>query len=85
MASSSLLFKFGVDDALDAVAGHLGGGLWGILVAPIFDTEKGILHNFNLLAFQSFVRKFQGSMAIVACRAALCGPLLLGLINLGSL
>ncbi len=85
MAGSSILFRFGVDDPLDAVAVHLGGGLWGILAAPVFHTEKGILHNWNPLAFQHFVWNFIGALAINVWTAALCGPMFCGLKLFGVL
>ena len=33
---SRLLVTLGVDDPVDAVAIHAGGGLWGVIAAPIF-------------------------------------------------
>ena len=33
---SRLILYMGVDDPVDAVAIHAGGGIWGVLAAPIF-------------------------------------------------
>ena len=33
---SRLILYMGVDDPVDAVAIHAGGGIWGVIAAPIF-------------------------------------------------
>ena len=38
-----LLFQFKLDDPLDAVAVHGGAGMVGVLCAPIFAYQTGIL------------------------------------------
>ena len=52
MGWSQALFRAGVDDALDAVAVHLGGGLWGIIAAPLFLTHKGLVFNRDMMALK---------------------------------
>lgn len=38
-----LVLKLKIDDPLDAIAVHLGGGLWGLIGAPIFAKKDGII------------------------------------------
>ena len=39
---SSLMLRFKLDDPLDAVAVHAGGGILGVICAPFFMNDKGI-------------------------------------------
>ncbi|XP_062518144.1 putative ammonium transporter 1 isoform X2 [Corticium candelabrum] len=39
-----------VDDPLDAVAVHLGGGVWGILCVPFLDAKMGLFYRGNRLS-----------------------------------
>ena len=49
---SRLILSMGVDDPVDAVAIHAGGGIWGVLAAPIFmdggNIVCRILHSCSL-------------------------------------
>ncbi len=53
LVSSSLLKRFRIDDAVDAVPVHLGGGIWGTLAVAIFgDVEllgTGLTHGEQFL------------------------------------
>lgn len=46
LALFDLFAFFVVDDPLDAVAVHLGGGLWGIISMPLF-AQGGIIYGIN--------------------------------------
>jgi Amt family ammonium transporter len=46
LAISWLMNRFEVDDPLDAVAVHFGGGLWGVLAAPFF-SKQGLLYGHS--------------------------------------
>ncbi|KAL9955945.1 hypothetical protein ACROYT_G037351 [Oculina patagonica] len=53
---STVILRVKIDDPLDAVAVHLGGGIWGVLSVPIFNKESGIFyardeHSFRLLGW----------------------------------
>ena len=73
---SELLFLAKIDDPLDAVAVHLGGGLWGVLAAPIFHNDVGIFYSaFSAQSFQFFAWNLIGVIAICAWTAAFMGPL----------
>ncbi|XP_072034506.1 putative ammonium transporter 1 isoform X2 [Amphiura filiformis] len=48
LAWSWLVLKCKVDDPLDAVAVHLGGGLWGVISVPLLSYESGILTKWDL-------------------------------------
>lgn len=49
---------------------HLGGGLWGVLSAPIFNKESGIFVKGNELAFRAFGWNLLGVLVIMAWSAA---------------
>ncbi len=85
MAWSALLFKMGIDDPVDAVGVHLGGGLWGVLTAPIFHKSKGILYNWDQLAFQLFFWNLIGTIVIIAWTLVICGALFFALKFTGLL
>uniref|UniRef100_H2YUH3 Ammonium transporter n=1 Tax=Ciona savignyi TaxID=51511 RepID=H2YUH3_CIOSA len=81
-----------IDDPLDAVAVHLGGGLAGVLLAPIFvmkgltspETQQhvgGIIYGGNYLAFQSFGWNLLGAVAIIGWTVAI-STLLFGSMKL---
>ena len=58
------LFRLGIDDPLEAVAVHLGGGIWGILAAPLLAKEVGVFYNWNARAFQFLLWNFIGAFVI---------------------
>jgi len=71
IAWHSLMIKLKIDDPLDAVAVHLGGGLTGILLTPIFATNGklgvgGIIYGGHDLAFKSFGWNLCGAVVIIA-------------------
>lgn len=53
LISSSLLKRFRIDDAVDAVPVHLGGGIWGTLAVAIFGDvqllDTGLSHGEQFL------------------------------------
>ena len=55
----------GIDDAVDAIAVHLGGGTFGVLSLAFFEQNIGILYNW--------VRDKQGGATPGSC-AVLCSP-----------
>lgn len=69
---SALIFKLKIDDPLDAVAVHLGGGLWGIIAAPLFAKDVGIFHNWDALGFKFLLWNIIGAVVIIAWTAAWC-------------
>lgn len=40
------MYKISVDDPLDAVAVHFGGGFWGTLSGPLF-ARDGIIYSIT--------------------------------------
>lgn len=75
IAWSELLFYARIDDPLDAVAVHLGGGLWGVIAAPIFHNQEGIFQTgFSEKSFQYFCWNLIGVIVICAWTAAIMGP-----------
>lgn len=46
-AYSVLLVRFGIDDPLDVVSVHFGGGSWGLIAVAFFHRSKGLLHTWN--------------------------------------
>ena len=82
---SALMLKLGVDDPVDAIAVHLGGGLWGVLTAPIVHKNVGILYNWSELSFQLFFWNIIGTTVIIAWTMLLCGALFFALKFVGLL
>ena len=48
---SKLVLAMGVDDPVDAVAIHAGGGIWGVIAAPIFMDGGKNKHHFSYRTF----------------------------------
>ena len=76
---SRLLLRLGVDDPVDAVAIHAGGGLLGILAAPIF-METGLINTGSHQALMGLVWNAAGAEAIIAWHTV-CGAAIFGLLK----
>ncbi|XP_072032959.1 putative ammonium transporter 1 [Amphiura filiformis] len=70
--SSWAVIRIKVDDPLDAVAVHLGGGLWGVIAAPFFSYQTGILTNWNNASGVQLGWNLVGAVAIFAWTGVLC-------------
>lgn len=68
---SVLMVKLGIDDPLDAVAVHFGGGSWGLIAVAFFDSKEGILYAGNLKSGYKLGWQCIGLAAIVAWTASL--------------
>ncbi|KAK3103680.1 hypothetical protein FSP39_020979 [Pinctada imbricata] len=69
-AVSYLLKKLRIDDPLDAVAVHLGGGTWGVIAIAFFDKEDGILIAGNAKSGYKLGWQLAGLLAIAGWSAA---------------
>ncbi|KAJ8023497.1 Ammonium transporter 1 member 2 [Holothuria leucospilota] len=69
---SALMEKVQIDDPLDAVAVHLGGGLWGILTVPLLDKDDGVFFKWDGDAFVSWGWNALGACAIMVWTGGLC-------------
>lgn len=47
LAWSDVVPRFGVDDPLDAVAVHAGGGTWGLFAVALLDADRGLLLHWD--------------------------------------
>ncbi|XP_069131932.1 putative ammonium transporter 1 isoform X2 [Argopecten irradians] len=63
---SWLMRKLRIDDPLDAVAVHFGGGLWGVISIAFLDREEGILLNWDQRSGYKLLWQFCGLGAIIA-------------------
>lgn len=65
---NQITFSFPVDDPLDAVAVHMGGGLWGLVAVALFQDE-GIVYggSAEVLAWNMI-----GALAIMGWAGGLC-------------
>ncbi|XP_027047249.1 putative ammonium transporter 1 isoform X2 [Pocillopora verrucosa] len=68
---STLMIRLKIDDPLDAVAVHLGGGFWGVLSVPIFNKDSGIFYDGSGHSFRLFGWNLLGVLVIMAWSAAL--------------
>ncbi|XP_071509116.1 putative ammonium transporter 1 [Diadema antillarum] len=80
IAWSSLMEKVRVDDPLDAVAVHLGGGLWGVLAAPILARDSGVVFSFSADAWEAFGWNLLGGTVIIVW-AAVTSLILFGVMH----
>ncbi|XP_077977459.1 putative ammonium transporter 1 [Glandiceps talaboti] len=62
---SKLVLYIGVDDPLDAVAVHLGGGLWGVCAVTLFAKDTGVVYKFNEQSWKQFGWNAVGGFAIM--------------------
>ncbi|XP_076310675.1 putative ammonium transporter 1 isoform X2 [Tachypleus tridentatus] len=60
-----------IDDPLDAVAVHFGGGLWGLIAAPLFRRHKGIVFESSTDALMGLAWNIAGMVAIIGWSALL--------------
>ncbi|XP_077994370.1 putative ammonium transporter 1 [Glandiceps talaboti] len=81
MSWSWVVLKIGIDDPLDAVAVHMGCGLWGVIATPILSTHTGIIYRItDVLAWKAFGWNIVGAAAIIIW-TALVSSALFGLLR----
>ncbi|XP_063223199.1 putative ammonium transporter 1 [Bacillus rossius redtenbacheri] len=66
-----LVARCRIDDPLDAVAVHLGGGLCGVVAVSVF-SRRGLLHGASSASTMLFVYQLVGALAIVLWSAVSC-------------
>ncbi|KAK3756579.1 hypothetical protein RRG08_045094 [Elysia crispata] len=64
--------KLHVDDPLDAVAVHLGAGIWGVINVALFHYEDGIFYNWDKASGLFLGWQIIGLVSIIAWTAVLC-------------
>nr|AOG19173.1 AMT-like ammonia transporter [Eurythoe complanata] len=73
---SALVVRLKVDDPLDAVAVHGGGGLWGVIAAPLFNTQGGLVFSTTgeqlTASGKALGWNLVGALAIIAWSAVIC-------------
>lgn len=72
-AYSVLLVRFGIDDPLDVVSVHFGGGSWGLIAVAFFHRSKGLLHAWNSQSALILGWQMIGMIAIAVWTAVLSG------------
>ena len=60
------MIKIQVDDPLNAVAVHLGGGVWGIIAVAFFNFERGIFFRWNRQSGLDLAWQIISLLAIIA-------------------
>ncbi|KAG8309934.1 ammonium transmembrane transporter activity protein [Homalodisca vitripennis] len=76
----NLIMKFQVDDPLDAVAVHFGGGFFGVIAGPLF-TPNGLIYGATDESIRQLRNNVLGGAAIVTW-SVLCSILLFGSLRL---
>merc|ERR1711988_635258 len=66
VAVSNLVVRARVDDPLDAVAVHGGGGIWGLIAAPLLAMESGIVYQWDKPSAMNLAWNLVGALAIIA-------------------
>ncbi|KAK3697511.1 hypothetical protein QZH41_011278, partial [Actinostola sp. cb2023] len=77
---SWVILKMKVDDPLDAVAVHMGGGCWGTLATPLLAYNVGVVYKWNRLAFTMFGWNLAGMIAIM-CWTMACAFIMFGIMR----
>ncbi|KAK3697510.1 hypothetical protein QZH41_011277, partial [Actinostola sp. cb2023] len=77
------VLKIKVDDPLDAVAVHFGGGIWGILAAPLLAYDRGVLYKWDRLAFTQLGWNMAG-MVSIALWSTGCAFIMFGIMRLAK-
>ncbi|XP_060576141.1 putative ammonium transporter 1 isoform X2 [Ruditapes philippinarum] len=70
-----------IDDPLDAVAVHFGGGSWGVIALAFFHKEDGIFYNWDKRSGMFFAWQLAGLAAITAW-AAVMSLIVFGILRL---
>lgn len=68
---SVLLVRFGIDDPLDVVAVHFGGGSWGLISVAFFHKTKGLFQRLRRQSVSMLGWQFLGLVAIAIWTAVL--------------
>ncbi|XP_028412173.1 putative ammonium transporter 1 [Dendronephthya gigantea] len=74
-----VLLHLKVDDPVTATSVHLGGGMWGLLAAPLLDKNDGILYVGDKLSFKILGWNLLGGVAIIVWSALISAILFLSL------
>lgn len=80
-AYSLLLARLGIDDPLDVVAVHFGGGSLGLIAVAFFHETYGIFYAWNLQSAYILGWQCVGLMAIIVWTAVISG-LMFGVLRL---
>ncbi|VDI12626.1 ammonium transporter, Amt family [Mytilus galloprovincialis] len=77
---STVMKKLNIDDPLDAVAVHFGGGITGVVLIAFLDKDDGILFNWDRKSGLKLGWQFVGLAAIIAW-SALFSLLIFGILK----
>lgn len=81
----SLIRGLGVDDPVNAVAVHFGGGCWGVIAVAVFSTERSILYSPSDEGWRQLGWNLLGLVVIICWTATTSGVLVLTLWATGRL
>ncbi|XP_064635360.1 putative ammonium transporter 1 isoform X2 [Lineus longissimus] len=84
IAWSMFLMEIKVDDPMNTVAVHLGGGLWGVIARPLLKMNTGIVFVANKNSFLGFAWNVAGAASIIGWTAGIL-LLVLGTVRLMGL
>ncbi|KAL4225498.1 ammonium transmembrane transporter [Mactra antiquata] len=73
-----------IDDPLDAVAVHFGGGSWGVISVAFFDRKEGILFNWNRRSGMYLAWQLAG-LATITTWATIASVTMFGVLKLFKL
>ncbi|KAJ8023643.1 Ammonium transporter 2 [Holothuria leucospilota] len=81
---ANLVLKFCLDDPVDAVGVHLGGGTLGVLMSPLFSADKGLFLHWDAESVLGWLWNALGALAITVWCGVLC-TMLFGGLHLANL
>ncbi|CAG5135011.1 unnamed protein product [Candidula unifasciata] len=76
-----LMWRLKIDDPVDAIAVHFGGGVWGTLSIAFLDYENGILRNWNYKSGLILGWQLAGILSIIAWTGVL-SSIMFGLLKI---
>eukprot|EP00049_Salpingoeca_infusionum_P012169 m.220332 g.220332 ORF g.220332 m.220332 type:complete len:448 (-) comp15116_c1_seq56:317-1660(-) len=71
--TSKLVVRLGLDDACDAVAVHLGAGIWGVIARALFAERVGVFHAWDKDSGLRLGWNLLGLVVIMAWSGGVCG------------
>ena len=76
---SKMMTLMKIDDPLDAVAVHMGSGMWGLVAAPLL-LPDGILYTASSASIMRLAWNMAGAGAFIAWQTV-CGILMFGFLK----
>ncbi len=68
LGTSHLLVYYRLDDAVDAIPVHLGGGLWGVIAIGLFASPTGMSRYLDVDSVENVGLLYAGGGGLIGCQ-----------------